>query len=96
MLAQHHRFHVVSVSSSPSHAVCISRCILQAHFRAYCPVSVSNKWVAEQAAECSHGLTPGRSARQAGEVEKRNAPAGSNTTPELANDATGAALVALQ
>ena len=42
-----------------------------------------------QAAECSHGPTASGSARQAEEVEKRNAPGGSNTTPELANDATG-------
>ena len=68
----------------------------QAHDGAYSPVATASWWVAEQAAECSHGLTPGRSARQAEEVEKRNVPAGSNTTPELANDATGAALVPLQ
>ncbi len=43
-----------------------------------------------QAAECSHGPTASGSATQAEEVEKRNAPGGSNTTPELANDATGA------
>ncbi|DBB11435.1 hypothetical protein WJX82_007343 [Trebouxia sp. C0006] len=45
---------------------------------------------ASQAAECSHGPTASGSTRQAEEVEKRNAPGGSNTTPELANDATGA------
>ena len=65
----------------------------QAHDRVYGPVSTASLWVAEQAADSSHGLTPGRSARQAEEVEKRNVPAGSNTTPELSNDATGAALV---
>ena len=69
---------------------------LQARYRACSPVSTAHEWVPEQAADCSHGLTPGRSARQAEEVEKRNVPAGSNTTPELANDATGAAHVPLQ
>ena len=34
----------------------------------------------------------GGSAGQAEEVERRNAPGGSNTTPELANDATGVPL----
>ena len=45
-----------------------------------------------QEAECSHAAadaSAGVSDRPAQEVEKRNAPAGTSTTPELANDATG-------
>ena len=46
-----------------------------------------------QAGDCSNaGATStagGSSAEQAEEVERRNVPGGSNTTPELASDATG-------
>ena len=46
-----------------------------------------------QAAECSHAASDshaaGSSAVLAEEVERRNAPGGTNTTPELANDAAG-------
>lgn len=45
-----------------------------------------------QAPESSHAASASNaagSAGQAAEVERRNAPGGANTTPELANDATG-------